>query len=304
MKTADYEQKTVKLQFIEKNQLLMRGVKLDGEEFQELQRSIARHGILQPILLQPIAEDANGNMKYAVTNGMQRYTACVNLGYDEIPAMIMRSNEIESLVRQITTNKQTVPTKRAEYGHALRLIIARQPTATMQDLAHMTGQTEDWIEKTLLLTKLKKEVAEFLEANKAPIANQLKLVEIPDNDQDGYKDAACKMSAADFAGQVRAYKKAVQEARKGQPKVEPTWTPTPHLRSVKELVELMEAPDKLPHVDGHKLDLNTLRFVTKMDKASLAASEATFKARQEQIKADAEKAKAEREKSKLLSGKA
>lgn len=73
----------------------------DGAAMQELVDSVRRHGILQPLLVRPVAVEC-----YELVAGERRYRAAEQVGLQMIPAIIREMNEEEAMQYALIENIQ------------------------------------------------------------------------------------------------------------------------------------------------------------------------------------------------------
>jgi ParB family chromosome partitioning protein len=130
----------------------------DEAELGELANSIRAHGVLQPILVRPIAGG-----KYEIVAGERRWRAAQRAGLHAIPAVVRELNEVEVLEIAIVENVQRTdlnPIEEAQGFHALIERFGR----TQQDIAEAVGKS------------------------RPHIANMLRLLTLPDDLQDMVRD--------------------------------------------------------------------------------------------------------------------
>jgi ParB family chromosome partitioning protein len=122
---------------------------LDTEAQKELNDSVKRLGILQPITVRYIEADAI----YQVIAGERRYHAACEAGLEEIPCWVQTPKEQDVLLHQIVENWQRLDMHPYDLADALaRLREAND--YTQNDLAHETGKSKGEISKLLTLLDL------------------------------------------------------------------------------------------------------------------------------------------------------
>lgn len=129
-----------------------------GDHFEELVESIKRHGILQPILVQP-TEAPGGVDAYTLIAGSRRLAAARQAGLEEIPIHTAAGASngdaaVAALVENVHRADLT-PLEEAEAVAALRDALPeskrKKPTAT---LSKTLGKSSDWVQKRLQLLAL------------------------------------------------------------------------------------------------------------------------------------------------------
>jgi ParB family chromosome partitioning protein len=122
---------------------------LDSEAQQELNASVKRLGIIQPITVRYI-EDEN---IYRIVTGERRYHAACETGLSEIPCWVQDLKENQVLQHQIVENWQRLDMHPFDLADALaRLRDAN--SYSQRDLARETGKTEGEISKLLAILDL------------------------------------------------------------------------------------------------------------------------------------------------------
>src|SRR5690606_14217135 len=86
----------------------------------ELADSIKQKGIIQPLLLQKIADD-----KYEIIAGERRWRAAQKAGLDEVPALIKDLKEQEVLELALIENIQRKDLNPIEEAEAYQLLMGR-----------------------------------------------------------------------------------------------------------------------------------------------------------------------------------
>lgn len=130
----------------------------DEGELNELSNSIRTHGVLQPILVRPIADG-----KYEIVAGERRWRAAQRAGLHTIPAVIREFNEVEVLEIAIVENVQRTDLNPIEEAQGFQALIDR------------FGRTQE-------------EIAEAVGKSRPHIANMLRLLKLPDDLQEMVRD--------------------------------------------------------------------------------------------------------------------
>jgi ParB family transcriptional regulator, chromosome partitioning protein len=130
----------------------------DEAELNELSSSIRTHGVLQPILVRPIAGG-----KYEIVAGERRWRAAQRAGLHAIPAVVRELNEVEVLEIAIIENVQRTDLNPIEEAQGFQALIDR------------FGRTQ-------------LEIADAVGKSRPHIANMLRLLALPDDIQDMVRD--------------------------------------------------------------------------------------------------------------------
>lgn len=131
----------------------------DQSGIEELAESIRRHGVLQPIIVQP------ANDGYKIVAGERRWRASVMAGLPTIPCLIKNISNSESaeiaLVENIQRQNLSVLDEAQAY---IRLI--EEFGYSYDDLAQKLGKSRSHIINTVRITKLPLEVQRLLQERK------------------------------------------------------------------------------------------------------------------------------------------
>jgi len=135
--------------------------RLDTAAQQELDRSVKRLGILQPITVRFVeAEQA-----YRIITGERRYHAAREAGLAEVPCWVQSPREEEVLLHQIVENWQRLDMHPYDLADALaRLRDANR--FSQKELARETGKPESEVSRLLSLLTLEPTVQEAARANR------------------------------------------------------------------------------------------------------------------------------------------
>ncbi|HAK38309.1 MAG: ParB/RepB/Spo0J family partition protein [Nitrospinaceae bacterium] len=125
----------------------------DDEKFNELERSIQEHGVLQPVIVQ------KGKKGYELVVGERRWRASKKAGLKKIPAVIREVTDTESLEIALieNLNRQDLnPIEEAD-GYAR---LANDFGLTQEKIAKRMGKSREAVANTIRLLKLPRKVKE------------------------------------------------------------------------------------------------------------------------------------------------
>ena len=298
----------------------LRGVNTEGEEYLELKDSIKSQGLLQNITVRPV--EIAGKQGYELITGLQRYTACKELGHETIDARVKEMSEQEAWLWMIHENTQRVTQKASDITKLLKRLIAKDPTMSIPRLAKLLSKSVPQVQNYLALDKLTDEAKELVDDETIGLTNAVALAKLPPEEQEDLLADASTMTVAEFVPLVNERKEKVDQAnREAREQEKNTFSPKPKARKKDDLVAelgiimgtetgtslLMEC------LNGQDVDTSnqnvkavitqTMEWVLNLDPASVDAQRAKWedakKKREEREKAKAA-ARAEREKAKAL----
>lgn len=104
---------------------------LGDETDRQLADSIDTDGLLQDIIVRPLAEtelddelsaDGNGNPAYAIVAGSRRYHAAMAAGYETIPCKIIEADDLDAAWKSLSENTDRRELSEQEIANQLQLI--------------------------------------------------------------------------------------------------------------------------------------------------------------------------------------
>tara|TARA_B110000285_G_scaffold172630_1_gene193369 strand:+ start:20777 stop:21640 length:864 start_codon:yes stop_codon:yes gene_type:complete len=143
----------------------------------ELSDSIKAQGVIQPIVLRPIADD-----RYEIIAGERRWRAAQLAGIDKIPAVIRTVDDESALAMSLIENIQREDLNPLEEATALKRLID-DFQFTHQEVADAVGKSRSAVTNTLRLTQLALPVAEMLVAGDLEMGHARALLTLESNEQ-------------------------------------------------------------------------------------------------------------------------
>src|SRR5437867_3177901 len=122
----------------------------DDSAMAELASSIKTHGVLQPILVRPIARGG-----YEIVCGERRWRASKAAGKDTIPARIVNLSDAEALELGVIENIQRESVHELDEALGYKALIRQDPSFyTVETLAAKVGRSASYIYQRLKLAEL------------------------------------------------------------------------------------------------------------------------------------------------------
>lgn len=146
------------------------------ETIEELAQSIASHGVLQPILVEPVGG------RYRIIAGERRFRAARRAGLQRIPAVVRSSGDDERLTLALVENIQREDLTPMEEARAYRRII-EVSGVSQEELAGRVGKHRSTIANSLRLLGLPVEVQNALADGTITAGHARALLMIPDPDE-------------------------------------------------------------------------------------------------------------------------
>ncbi|MEQ1492300.1 MAG: ParB/RepB/Spo0J family partition protein [Terricaulis sp.] len=146
----------------------------DEAELNDLSSSIKTHGVLQPILVRPIADG-----KYEIVAGERRWRAAQRAGLHTIPAVVREFNEVEVLEIAIVENVQRMDLNPIEEAQGFQALIDRFGR-TQQEIADAVGKSRPHIANMLRLLQLPDDLQEMVRDGRLSSGHARAILTAPD----------------------------------------------------------------------------------------------------------------------------
>ncbi len=134
--------------------------RFDDAQLAELSASIAKHGIMQPILVRPLSSG-----RYEIVAGERRWRAAKLAGLQRVPVIIRELTDKQALELAIVENVQRQDLGPLEEALGYQRLI-EEFDYTQEELASVVGKSRSHITNLLRLQGLPDEVKEMLDAGK------------------------------------------------------------------------------------------------------------------------------------------
>lgn len=129
----------------------------DDEALKELADSVAKHGIIQPIVVKPLSSG-----KYKIIAGERRYRASKMAGLKEVPVIIKDISDAEIMELALVENLQRENLSALEEARGYKSLIENYGL-TQAQVAETVGKSRSYVANTIRLLNLPKNVVEKLE---------------------------------------------------------------------------------------------------------------------------------------------
>ncbi|MFX1512754.1 MAG: ParB/RepB/Spo0J family partition protein [Promethearchaeota archaeon] len=282
---------TIPVTSIRENPVALRSVNKESESYVGLRDSVKQAGLLNPISVRKREDNVDGEVVeyYEIIDGLHRYTAALDCGFETIPVNVLSLDQTQVLEAQIMANAHKVETKPVEYTKQIMRILAANPTMTVSDLSARLAHAPSWIHQRLNLLKLAPEIQKVVDEGKMPVTNAVLLSKLPVEEQFAQLDAALSTATQEFAGVIATRQKELRSAaREGRSPEDEVFTPRPKSRKLSELKEEVEnqaVAKSLCKSAGVKTIEEAfvlgVKYAISLDPVSVAAQEASYNERKE-----------------------
>jgi ParB/RepB/Spo0J family partition protein len=276
----DPNRKPIPIQQIHAAPSLLRHLKTNTVEYEELKQAIREHGVLMNVVVRETAPN-----EYEIIEGMHRWAAAREVGLTELPCLVRDADVGGVMGLQVVGNAVRVETTPLEYAHQLARIIEHYRSGglelTVAELAGMVCKKREWVRDRLNLLKLSEKWQKALDAGEVKLGHALVIVRLSQSDQNIWLRDARKLKFREFEYHVKrwmAQKRAeslneVEKDRYGQY--------TPHVRNLSQIVSEIQDKSVAQHlrmryniIDPLVMAEKILEWVVHLDEESRQETEA------------------------------
>lgn len=147
---------------------------LDEEKIAELAQSIKEHGVVQPIIVRPVAGG-----KYEIVAGERRWRACCLLNMEYIPAVVRECGDLEASAISLIENVQREDLNPIEEAKAFRQLVEGFGL-TQEEVSRVVGKSRAYVANAVRLLGLPPEVQDFLAEGKLSAGHGRALLTLDD----------------------------------------------------------------------------------------------------------------------------
>lgn len=202
------------------------------EALEELAASIKTQGVVQPIVVRPLAtRDPSGAQRYEIVAGERRWRAAQLAGLDAIPAVVRDIPDSEAIAVALIENIQRENLNPLEEAQALRRLID-EFELTHQEAADAIGRSRTAVSNLLRLLDLNPEAKKLVLAGELEMGHARALLALAD----GRKQAEVAALVARKGLSVRDTERLVKQmlAGAGKPKQARKASPDPDIRRLQD----------------------------------------------------------------------
>jgi len=187
----------------------------DETALRELSSSIAKHGVIQPIIVNKSGD------RYMIIAGERRFRAAKMAGLEEVPAIVKTYDERQIKEISLIENLQREDLNPIEAANAMKALMTDYGL-TQEDLADRIGKSRSAIANTLRLLSLCPEVLKMVETGALSAGHAKVLVSVPAIDQKKMAEAIVKegLSVREIEKRVKDYFLPPEEKEKKKKRME------------------------------------------------------------------------------------
>lgn len=213
------------------------------EALEEMAESIRVQGVMQPIVVRPIAVGETQAVKYEIIAGERRWRASQIAGLDKIPAVIRDVTDEAAIAMALIENIQREDLNPIEEAIALKRF-QDEFELTHQEVAAAVGKSRTTVTNLLRLISLSDDVKKLLEHGDLEMGHARALLTLASNEQ---RDIARQVVAKGLS--VRQTEALVRSSQKPEQEVLAADAPvSPDIRKLQDgLSEKIGVPVQVQH---------------------------------------------------------
>ena len=204
---------------------------MDEEQLEELAASIKANGVVQPILVRPLA-----NGRFQLIAGERRWRASQKAGKETVPAILRQVSDEQAMEITIVENLQRADLNPMEQARAFERL-SREFHMTQEQMAQRTGKDRATVANFLRLLKLPASVQARVETAEISFGHARALLALGEPEQ--IEKAAQRIAALSLSvRQTESYVSGILNPEKVQKK-EPKEAPPvdPNVRDAQERLQ-------------------------------------------------------------------
>ncbi|MBI4713316.1 MAG: ParB/RepB/Spo0J family partition protein [Planctomycetes bacterium] len=175
VQTSSKDVREIKLECIIPNRFQPRKT-IEPESFKELMESIKTAGVLQPIVVRPVAGKSDA---YEIIMGERRFRACQALKKETIPAVLKEANDREMLEWALIENTHRKDLNPIERAMAYKEL-ADTFQLTQDEVAKRVGADRTTVTNFIRLLGLPAEVQEDVRRQTFSVGHAMAILAVPD----------------------------------------------------------------------------------------------------------------------------
>lgn len=149
----------------------------DDESLSELADSIAQHGIIQPLLVRPLADGG-----YQIIAGERRWRAARMAGLEEVPVLVREIAESEFMELALVENLQREDLNPIEEAEGLQTLIETYGM-TQEEAAKSVGKSRPAVANSMRLLMLPPTVLQFVREGQLSAGHARALLALSDDEK-------------------------------------------------------------------------------------------------------------------------
>ena len=222
------------------------------ETLEELAASIKAQGVVQPIVVRPIAAAAGESQRYEIIAGERRWRAAQIAGLADIPAVIRSIPDDAAIAVALIENIQRESLNPLEEARALERLIT-EFQLTHAQAAEAVGRSRAAVSNLLRLLELAPEVGALLERRELEMGHARALLALPARRQQAEVAVIVARKSLSVRDTEALVRRMQQRGKEAEPAADGAGTGDPDVRRLEqELADKLGAKVLIQHSQGGK----------------------------------------------------
>jgi ParB family chromosome partitioning protein len=239
----------------------------DAERLTELAEAIRAQGVIEPLVVRPVAEKGLGGLRYELIAGERRLRAAREAGLETVPVVVRDFDDRTALEVSLVENLAREDLNAVEEARAF-IRLNREFSLSHEDIAKRIGKSRPYVSNTIRLLDLPNSILEMVESGELTSGQVRPLLSLD-------SPAAQIAVAKEIAARGISARGAEEISRKHQVGSRPSATPKPDVhvqalvdnlqRTLKRKVRVIRGRGKAPgRVEVEFYDDNDLTALAAM----------------------------------------
>ncbi|MGO9059671.1 MAG: ParB/RepB/Spo0J family partition protein [Candidatus Binataceae bacterium] len=239
----------------------------DAERLTELADAIRAQGVIEPLVVRPVAEKGLGGLRYELIAGERRLRAAKEAGLDAVPVVVRDFDDRTALEVSLVENLAREDLNAVEEARAFARL-NREFSLSHEEIAKRIGKSRPYVSNTIRLLELPNSILEMVESGELTSGQVRPLLSLG---SPGAQIAA----AREIAARGISARGAEEMSRKRQPGIRPSSAPKPDVhvqaladslqRALKRKVRIIRGRGKAPgRIEVEFYDDDDLTALTAM----------------------------------------
>jgi len=135
----------------------------DGESLRELAEAIRAQGVIEPLVVRPVAERGLGGLRYELIAGERRLRAAKQAGLETVPVVVRDLDDRAALEMSLVENLAREDLNAVDEARAFTRL-AREFALSHEQIAQRIGKSRPYVSNTIRLLDLPEAVLQMLES--------------------------------------------------------------------------------------------------------------------------------------------
>src|SRR5882757_5861503 len=153
---------------------------IQREPLEELAASIRAKGVIQPIIVRPLAAGAPGTARYEIVAGERRWQAAKLAGLTDIPVIVRDLSDKEAVAIALIENIQREELTAAEEARSLKRLTT-EFSLTQQEVADSVGRSRAAVSNLIRLLELPQPVVALIDSKALSMGHARALLGLRDD---------------------------------------------------------------------------------------------------------------------------